>query len=168
MRPTGSFYVDNKPWNTENWRNVTKLACGIYHVVGLCKDGTVVASGIEHSNECHVSTWKDIVSIYASDYWTAGLRKDGTVVTTLDSLCGRSMTSEWENIIEICGGERSIIGIKATGEIEQLSFELKGLIYTKIVPESVKNIHISGRHRIKLTQKCLKIIRWQQKNIKSI
>lgn len=138
MRPTGSFYVDNKPWNTENWRNVIKLACGIYHVVGLCKDGTVVASGIEHSNECHVSTWKDIVSIYASDYWTAGLRKDGTVVTTLDSLCGRSMTSEWENIIEICGGERSIIGIKATGEIEQLSFELKGLIYTKIVPESVK------------------------------
>ena len=35
-------------------------------------------------------------------------------------------------------GFKSIIGVKETGEIEQITFDLKGLIYFRIAPESVK------------------------------
>ena len=138
IRPTGGLYADNKPWNIENWKNIINLACGKYHVIGLCSDGTVNASGIEHSGECQVSAWRNIISICAGNYWSAGLRSDGTVVTTLDFVCGRNMTDDWKNIIAIYGGDKSIIGVKATGEIEQIAFDLKGLIYFRIVPESVK------------------------------
>ena len=48
------------------------------------------------------------------------------------------MTDDWENITAIYGGDKSIIGVKATGEIEQIAFDLKGLIYFRIAPESVK------------------------------
>ena len=51
------------------------------HTVGLCKDGTVVATGDNNAQQCDVGSWTDIVAIAAGDSFTMGLRRDGTVLT---------------------------------------------------------------------------------------
>ena len=56
------------------------IAAGGTHTVGLKKDGTVVAVGLNSEGQCDVSEWRDIVMIAAGSYHTVGLKSDGTVV----------------------------------------------------------------------------------------
>ena len=59
------------------------VSTGVYHTVGLKRDGTVVACGGQGDYEfgqCDVSGWKGITAVAAGGGHTVGLRKDGTVV----------------------------------------------------------------------------------------
>lgn len=57
-------------------------------VLGLKKDGTVVAAGWDLSGECDVSDWTDIVQIEAIIGNSYGLKSDGTMVATGDNNYG--------------------------------------------------------------------------------
>ena len=66
----------------KDWKNIKAVSAGVYHTVGLRKDGTVVAVGDNRNGRCDVSSWTDITAVSAGDYYTVGVKSDGTVITT--------------------------------------------------------------------------------------
>jgi serine/threonine protein kinase len=67
-------------FNTLTWDNLTQLAMGKYHTVGLRSDGTVYACGNNLDGQCDVSDWADIVYIEAGETFTLGVKSDGTLL----------------------------------------------------------------------------------------
>ena len=65
------------------WTDIVSFCAGNYHVVGLKRDGTVVAEyhdPYSYHGQCDVSSWENIVAVYASWNFTLGVRADGSVV----------------------------------------------------------------------------------------
>lgn len=87
------------------------------HIVGLKKDGTVIAVGDNTKGECDVSKWKDIIAVSAGNNFTAGLKKDGTVVAVGDNSFGQCNVSSWKNIVSISAGEMNLLGLKRDGTV---------------------------------------------------
>ena len=58
------------------------VAVGQWHVVGLCGDGNVLATGNDANGQCATEEWTDVVYVAADGNDTAGLKADGTVVFT--------------------------------------------------------------------------------------
>lgn len=44
--------------NVKGWRDVIAIACGDSHTVGLCADGTVVATECDDDSRCSVGDWR--------------------------------------------------------------------------------------------------------------
>ena len=61
----------------ENWTDLTDLALGEEHILGLRSDGTVLTAGDNAFGQCDVSDWKDIVQIGARDGFSVGLTGGG-------------------------------------------------------------------------------------------
>ena len=66
--------------NVDSWTEITQLALGEFHTVGLREDGTVVATGNNHSGQCEVETWKDVVFIAVGESCTLGINKEGQLL----------------------------------------------------------------------------------------
>jgi len=66
--------------DVHGWTDITKVAAGWRHTVGLKSDGTLVAVGDNGYGQCNVGGWTDIIQVAAGDYHTVGLKSDGTVV----------------------------------------------------------------------------------------
>lgn len=49
------------------------------HIVGLKKDGTVVAAGTNHNGVCNVESWSNITYIHTNTTYTYGVNANGTV-----------------------------------------------------------------------------------------
>ena len=64
-------------YQIESWENITQLAMGESHTVGLRADGTVAAAGRNYAGQCDVEDWKDIVYIAAGRTCTLGITADG-------------------------------------------------------------------------------------------
>ena len=64
------------------WTNITQIATGTWHTVGLKHDGTVVAVGQNYDGQCNVDGWTRILQVAAGKYHTVGLKSDGTVTAT--------------------------------------------------------------------------------------
>jgi alpha-tubulin suppressor-like RCC1 family protein len=73
----------------ENWQNITAVAAGANHTVGLRADGTVVAAGDNRKGQCAVGNWENVVAITAGGNHTVGLRADGTMVATGSDINGQ-------------------------------------------------------------------------------
>lgn len=67
------------------WADIIKIAAGESHVVGLRKDGSVVAAGLNRNGQCNVKNWGNIIAITCSPYGTIGLKEDGGIVA-----CGKT------------------------------------------------------------------------------
>ena len=61
----------------ELWEDVTDFALGDSHIVGLLKDGTVIAAGSNHAGQCDVEDWENIVFITTGRSCTLGITADG-------------------------------------------------------------------------------------------
>lgn len=121
----------------EGFEDITAISAGFHHVVGLKKDGTVVASGVNEegnrysytylSGWCDVDDWKDIIAISADSYRTVGLKKDGTVVATGELVSGeRNEIQNWSNIIEVSAGDEHTVGLKKDGTVVAAGNNKKG------------------------------------------
>ena len=78
----GAVYGDLKD-EVEAWNNIVMVAAGKghnKHVVGLKKDGTVVAAGSNEYGQCKVDKWKRIKSIFAGRNMTFGITFEGRVL----------------------------------------------------------------------------------------
>lgn len=64
-------------YQVESWENITQLAMGESHTVGLRADGTVSAAGRNYAGQCDVENWQDIVYIAAGRTCTLGITADG-------------------------------------------------------------------------------------------
>lgn len=96
------------------------------HIVGLTKDGCVVAVGDNDFGQCNVNDWKDIIAVSAGDYHTVALTKDGRVLTTQSKDChfdGVDFSDSvdkivaWEDIVAISAGYGYTLGLKSDGTV---------------------------------------------------
>ena len=74
------------------------VSAGSSHTIGLCSDGTVIATGKNMDGQCNVSDWKEIVAVSAGSSHTVGVRSDGTAVAIGFNEDGRCNISKWKNI----------------------------------------------------------------------
>ncbi|MCK5182203.1 MAG: hypothetical protein KAQ73_06655, partial [Dehalococcoidia bacterium] len=76
-----------------NWTDITQVAAGYAHTVGLKAGGTVVAAGNNEFGQCDVGSWTDITQVAADYAHTVGLKARGTVVAA--GLDDDSALAEW-------------------------------------------------------------------------
>ena len=106
----------NQIYHVEDWKGLIAISGGADHLLGLKKDGTVLATGVNDHGECDVSDWKDIIQIDAGSCVSIGLKKNGTVVSAgftndLDNL------KKWTDIVAISCGDDHVLGLKANGTV---------------------------------------------------
>ncbi len=106
-----------KEFDVEKWRSIVAIDAGRFHTVGLCSNGTVVATGNPFHGQCYVHTWKNITAICTSDSATFGLRQDGTVVTTDTDWD----TSSLRNVTGIVCSFALLLGLHADGTLTAIS-----------------------------------------------
>lgn len=103
--------------NVTKWTDITAVALGDTHTLGLKKDGTVIAVGETESGKCAVETWKDIVKISASANHSLGLKSDGSVYAAGSITSGIGVVSDWEDIVDIAAGDTYSLGLKPDGTV---------------------------------------------------
>ncbi|MEH7076997.1 Ig-like domain-containing protein, partial [Neobacillus drentensis] len=113
--------------DVDSWKDITAVATGGYHTVGLKSDGTVVATGLNQYGQTNVSGWRNIIAIAAGADHTVGLRSDGTVVAVGKNDHGELNVSGWKDVQSISAGLQSTKGYKKNGVI----LTTDGKFYTK-------------------------------------
>ena len=99
------------------WNEITSIACGGNHVVGLRADGTVVAAGDNAYGQCSVEKWKNITAVVCGWNHTVGLRADGTVVAVGENEEGRCDVGGWRGVTAIACGDSHTAGLLADGTV---------------------------------------------------
>ncbi|MBE6812716.1 MAG: hypothetical protein E7523_07520 [Ruminococcaceae bacterium] len=123
--------------NTTFWRNIVQISAGTKHLVGLCSDGTVVATGDDKNTAKYaVEEWTDIVAVAAGEKYTAGLKSDGTVV--LAGSIGADV-SGWKKVESLAGGYNHLVGLTKSGKVLTAG-AAKADYYTDINWKDVKAI----------------------------
>jgi beta-lactamase regulating signal transducer with metallopeptidase domain len=104
-------------FDVSSWKDIIAVSAGDWHLAGLKKDGTAVATGVNEHHECDVSMWKDIIAISAGYMHTVGLKADGTVVAVGSNECHECDVSAWKDIIAVSAGLYYTIGLKKDGTL---------------------------------------------------
>lgn len=73
-------------YNISGWNDIIAISKSSTTLLGLKRDGTVIATGDNGRNQLDVSDWTDIVAIAAGNWISIGLKADGTLV-----IAGRPM-----------------------------------------------------------------------------
>ncbi len=79
IKTVGKCYDDI---DTSQWEKIVQVAAGEQYVVGLCEDGTVVATGHKADGQCDVDNWSDIKMIAAGWRHTVGVDSNDNVFIT--------------------------------------------------------------------------------------
>jgi len=101
---------------------VTDIALGSSHVVGLTKDGKVLGY-LAQSNfakdlkQTDTAGWEDIVDVAAGSYHTIGLKSDGTVLACGDNRDKQCDLSDWKDIIAVEATGTYSFGLKSDGTV---------------------------------------------------
>ncbi len=93
------------------------VAAGLYHTVGIKKDGTVLAVGSNGKGQLNVSSWTGIKGVAAGYYHTVGLKEDGTVVAVGNNGYGQLDVSSWTGIKSIAAAYNHTVGLKEDGTV---------------------------------------------------
>lgn len=108
------------------WNDIIAVSAGGSHIVGLKKDGTVVAVGKNgmgrysdflDMGQCDVSSWKEITSVSAGNNHTVGLKKNGTVVAVGSNTFSQCNVSDWKDIVSVATGDTFTVGLKKDGTV---------------------------------------------------
>lgn len=113
---TAVLFGENLP-DVSAWTQLTAIAAGEMHVVGLRADGTVVAAGDNSLGQCDVNGWTEIVAIAAGKSHTVAVRADGTVLSAGDNTHGQCDVSAWTEIVAVAAGEGHTLGLRADGTV---------------------------------------------------
>jgi alpha-tubulin suppressor-like RCC1 family protein len=103
--------------NVGDWTDITQIAAGTWHTVGLKSDGTVVAVGDNHFGECDVGNWTDITQVAAGGKHTVGLKTNGTVVAVGRNNGGCCEVGNWTGINQTAAGHYHTVGLKSDGTV---------------------------------------------------
>jgi alpha-tubulin suppressor-like RCC1 family protein len=102
------------------------IAASFNHVLGLCADGSVVATGSLETGQRDVEDWKDIVAVSAGYKFSVGLRADGTVVATGDNQDGQCDVGDWREIVAVSAGYNFSVGLRADGSVVAVGYNKHG------------------------------------------
>jgi alpha-tubulin suppressor-like RCC1 family protein len=99
--------------------NLTAIAAGQVHVVGLRSNGTVIAWGSNGSGQTNVPAGLSNVTAIAAGYnHTAALKGDGTVVVWGDNSYGqRLVPSGLSNVTSIVAGANTTLALRGDGTV---------------------------------------------------
>jgi len=113
--------------DVDNWRDIVAVSVGNLQVVGLKKDGTVLAAKYLNTDEKNhgqydVGDWRDIVAVSAGKDHTVGLKADGTVITTKflgedKYYYGQCDVGDWRDIVAVSAGGSYTVGLRADGTV---------------------------------------------------
>ena len=123
--------------------------CGGYkHSLAVRQDGTVLATGLNHSHQLDVEDWTDIISVGTGWEHSVGLRADGTVVACGPNFFYTCDVDDWTDIVAIAVGHHHTLGLRADGTVvahgQYADGELKDKGWTDIVDISVSMGHALG------------------------
>jgi hypothetical protein len=108
------------------WTNISQIAAGWGHTVGLKSDGTVVAVGGNPSGQCSVTGWINITQVSAGAGHTVGLKSDGTVVAVGDNYYDQCNVGSWSGITQVSAGYWYTVGLKSDGTVVAVGDNYQG------------------------------------------
>lgn len=114
----GLGHDNGKDYDVSDWHNIKSISLHETTLLGLKKDGTVIAVP-EEVNEC-VSDWEDITDISAGYLYCAGVRKDGRVIYATCFPDSDSMLindESWTDIVSVDFIAGGLIGLKSDGTV---------------------------------------------------
>ena len=127
--------------------DVATIAAGMYHTVGVKKDGTAVAVGYNYYGQLNVSSWTKIKAIAADTYHTVGLNEDGTVAAVGYNKYGQLDVSSWTKIKAIAAGNYHTIGLKEDGTVVAAGYNNYGQLNV-ISWTNIKGIEAGAYHTV--------------------
>ena len=146
------------------WNDIIAVSAGGSHIVGMKKDGTVVAVGkngigryseFRDLGQCDVSSWEEITEVSAGDNHTVGLKRNGTVVAVGSNTFSQCAVSDWNDIVSVATGDTFTIGLKKDGTVVTAGgYDCTGRLYapflnevrswTDIIAISAETFHVVG------------------------
>jgi len=111
---------------TPGWTDITQVAAGHRHTVGLKSGGTVVAVGATNEGQCDVGDWAEIDQVAAGGYHTVGLRSDGTVVAAGTTYDGKCDVGDWIDIDQVAAGGWHTVGLESDGTVVAVGVNNQG------------------------------------------
>lgn len=124
-------------YNVSDWKDIIVVCAGEGFILGVKKDGTVVAAECMNSDtfidfgQLNVKNWKNIVQISASSEHTIGLKSDGTIMAVGNNEFGQCNTAEWSNIVSVSAGLYCTVGLKNDGTV---------LVAGDVTPENLRKV----------------------------
>ena len=102
----------HRPYQATEWRNITAVSVGPFHIVGMRRNGTAVSLPVDYKTK--VDSWGGLIAISTGDSHTAGLMSHGRVQT-----CGSDVQSaaQWCDIADISSGADHLVGLKTDGTV---------------------------------------------------
>ena len=112
----------------EEWPNIKALSSSASHIVGLRRDGTVIARSERLLGNacCKVEGWSDIVAIAAGEDHTVGLKSNGTVVAVGNQGSGRCAVAAWTGVVAIAAGDAHTVELKNDGTVAAMGVNRMG------------------------------------------
>lgn len=114
---------------SSNWKDIVQISMGRGHLLGLKRDGTVLAAGKNDKGQCGVSGWTDIVHVSAGALFSVGVKADGSVVAVGDNEAGQCDVSEWCGIERVSAGARHTVGLASDGRVVSTVFKGPADVY---------------------------------------
>ena len=137
-----------KQLNFSNWKDISQIAAGGFHTLGLKSDGTVLSTGYNNFGQIDVSNWKDIIQVSAGRYHSIGLKSDGKVVCVGESKYGACDVSAWSEIKQISAGRYNSYGVRSDGTVISTSSNEYGQAnindWSDIIQISAGTYHVLG------------------------
>jgi alpha-tubulin suppressor-like RCC1 family protein len=99
------------------WTDITQVAAGYTHTVGLKSGGTVVAVGRNDYGQCDVSGWTGITQVAAGGGHTVGRKTGGTVVAVGWYNFGQCNVGGWTGITQVAAGGMHTVGLESDGTV---------------------------------------------------
>lgn len=99
--------------NVSDWRDVVAIAARGDGTYGICRDGTVLATG--GGAPYRVDGWKDITILAPGSFHVVGIKPDGTAVAGGGNMDGQCDVSKWKDIIDAACGAWCSVGLKKDG-----------------------------------------------------
>lgn len=101
---------------------VTDIAIGANHVVGLTVDGKALGYLVQNGSakdlgQIDTGEWVDIVDVAAGSFHTIGLKSDGTVLACGDNRDKQCDVSEWKDIVAVEATGNYSFGLKSDGTV---------------------------------------------------
>ena len=99
----------------EHWQDITAIAAGHMHSLGLRKDGRLLqADGFIAPG---VLDWTDLTAVAVGPYHTVAVKQDGTAVASGDIQHGQCQVEAWTNVRTVAAGERHTVALCADGRV---------------------------------------------------
>ena len=111
--------LTNSAYNNEIkiWKDITDIAIGYDHIVGLHSDGTLISAGRNKYSQCDIYDFKDIVDVKAGAYHTVVLDENGKLNAVGDWEKGQKNFSGWSDISTFDCGPYSTVAVSKEGTV---------------------------------------------------